>query len=48
VYRKNAQIAHIRSVRAFRFDPKLTPAACASFGNLLILCLPITGMPMTG
>ena len=43
VYRKNAQIAHIRGVRAPRYDPKLSPAACASFGNLLILCLPHHG-----
>ncbi len=42
-YRKNAQIAHIRGVRAPRHDPTLSPAACASFGNLLILCLPHHG-----
>jgi hypothetical protein len=43
VYRKNAQIAHIRGVRAPRYDPTLSPAACASFSNLLILCLPHHG-----
>lgn len=43
VYRKNAQIAHIRGVRAPRYDPALTPAQCASFTNLLILCLPHHG-----
>ncbi|MGH3400912.1 MAG: hypothetical protein ACRDRJ_00050 [Streptosporangiaceae bacterium] len=43
VYRKNAQIAHIRGVRAPRHDPALTEAACASFTNLLILCLPHHG-----
>jgi hypothetical protein len=43
VYRKNAQIAHIRGVRAPRYDPALSRAACASFTNLLILCLPHHG-----
>jgi hypothetical protein len=43
VYRKNAQIAHIRGVRAPRHDPSLTPRECAAFGNLLILCLPHHG-----
>jgi hypothetical protein len=43
VYRKNAQIAHIRGVRAPRYDPALTEVACASFSNLLILCLPHHG-----
>ena len=43
VYRKNAQIAHIRGVRAPRHDPSLTPRECAAFGNLLILCLPCHG-----
>lgn len=43
VYRKNAQIAHIRGVRAPRHDPALSPVACASFSNLLILCLPHHG-----
>jgi hypothetical protein len=43
VYRKNAQIAHIRGVRAPRYDPVLTPEECASFTNLLILCLPHHG-----
>ncbi len=41
VYRKNAQIAHIRGVRAPRHDPGLSAVACASFGNLLVLCLPL-------
>ena len=40
VYRKNAQIAHIRGVLAPRHDPGLSAVACASFGNLLVLCLP--------
>lgn len=40
VYRKNAQIAHIRGVRRPRHDPSLSPAGAASFSNLLILCLP--------
>jgi hypothetical protein len=35
VYRKNAQIAHIRGVRAPRYDPALSRAACASFTNLV-------------
>jgi hypothetical protein len=43
IYRKNAQIAHIRGVRAPRFDPGLSPEACASFANLLLLCLPHHG-----
>lgn len=43
VYRKNAQVAHIRGVRAPRHDPSLTPRECAAFGNLLILCLPHHG-----
>jgi hypothetical protein len=43
VYRKNAQIAHIRGVRAPRYDPTLSETACASFSNLLILCLPHHG-----
>ena len=43
VYRKNAQIAHIRGVRAPRHDPSLTPEECAAFSNLLILCLPHHG-----
>jgi hypothetical protein len=42
-YRKNAQIAHIRGVRAPRHDPGLSEEACASFSNLLILCLPHHG-----
>ena len=40
VYRKNAQIAHIRGVRAPRFDPSLSDEQCAAFSNLLLLCLP--------
>jgi hypothetical protein len=40
VYRKNAQIAHIKGVRAPRFDPKLSAPECAAFSNLLLLCLP--------
>ena len=40
VYRKNAQIAHIRGVRGPRHDPTLSQNAAASFTNLLILCLP--------
>lgn len=43
VYRKNAQIAHIRGVHAPRYDPALSPDECASFTNLLILCLPHHG-----
>lgn len=43
VYRKNAQVAHIRGVRAPRYDPALTPEECAAFSNLLILCLPHHG-----
>lgn len=43
VYRKNAQMAHIRGVRAPRYDPALSATACASFSNLLILCLPHHG-----
>jgi hypothetical protein len=43
VYRKNAQIAHIRGIGAPRYDPALSAAACASFSNLLILCLPHHG-----
>jgi hypothetical protein len=43
VYRKNAQIAHIRGVRAPRYDPALSEPDCASFSNLLILCLPHHG-----
>lgn len=43
VYRKNAQIAHIRGVRAPRHDKSLTPGQCAEFRNLLILCLPHHG-----
>jgi hypothetical protein len=43
VYRKNAQIAHIRGVRAPRYDKSLTPEECAEFRNLLILCLPHHG-----
>lgn len=40
VYRKNAQVAHIKGVRAPRFDPNLTAEQCAAFSNLLLLCLP--------
>jgi hypothetical protein len=40
VYRKNAQTAHIRGVRAPRYDRALSPEECAHFTNLLILCLP--------
>lgn len=40
VYRKNAQVAHIKGVRAPRFDPKLSAVECAAFGNLLLLCVP--------
>ena len=40
VYRKNAQIAHIKGVRAPRYDPTLGAEECAAFSNLLILCLP--------
>ena len=40
VYRKNAQVAHIKGVRAPRFDSSLTPEQSAAFSNLLILCLP--------
>jgi hypothetical protein len=40
VYRKNAQVAHIKGVRAPRFDPNLTDEQCAAFSNLLLLCLP--------
>jgi hypothetical protein len=40
VYRKNAQVAHIKGVRAPRFDPSLTAEQCAAFSNLLLLCLP--------
>lgn len=40
VYQKNAQVAHIKGVRAPRFDPKLSPEECAAFSNLLLLCLP--------
>jgi hypothetical protein len=43
VYRKNAQIAHIRGVRAPRHDPALTPEQCNAFSNLLVLCLPHHG-----
>lgn len=43
VYRKNAQIAHIRGVRAPRYDPALSETACRSFSNLLVLCLPHHG-----
>jgi len=43
VYRKNAQIAHIRGVRAPRHDPSLTPGECNAFSNLLLLCLPHHG-----
>lgn len=43
VYRKNAQIAHIRGVRAPRFDETLTPEQCNAFSNLLLLCLPHHG-----
>lgn len=43
VYRKNAQIAHIRGVRAPRYDPALSAEECAAFSNLLILCLPHHG-----
>jgi len=43
VYRKNAQIVHIRGVRAPRDDPALTELECAVFINLLILCLPNHG-----
>ena len=43
VYRKNAQIAHIRGVRAPRYDPSLTAEDCALYTNLLILCLPHHG-----
>ena len=43
VYRKNAQIAHIRGVRAPRHDPSLTEPQCALFTNLLVLCLPHHG-----
>ena len=42
-YRKNAQIAHIRGVRAPRHDPALTEAECAAFSNLLVLRLPHHG-----
>lgn len=42
-YRKNAQIAHIRGVRAPRYDPSLTYEQCALFTNLLVLCLPHHG-----
>ena len=37
---ENAQVAHIKGVRAPRFDPKLTAEECAAFSNLLLLCLP--------
>jgi hypothetical protein len=40
VYRKNSQVAHIKGVRAPRFDPTLSAEQCAAFSNLLILCLP--------
>lgn len=40
VYRKNAQIAHIKGVHAPRYDPRLSVEECAAFSNLLILCLP--------
>jgi hypothetical protein len=43
VYRKNAQIAHIRGVRAPRFDPSLRAEDCALYTNLLVLCLPHHG-----
>ena len=43
VYRKNAQIAHIRGVRAPRHDPSLTAEGCTLFTNLLVLCLPHHG-----
>lgn len=43
VYRKNAQIAHIRGVRAPRHDPTLTAEECNAFSNLLLLCLPHHG-----
>jgi hypothetical protein len=43
VYRKNAQIAHIRGVRAPRHDPALTAEECNAFSNLLLLCLPHHG-----
>jgi hypothetical protein len=43
VYRKNAQIAHIRGVRAPRHDPSLTTEQCNAFRNLLLLCLPHHG-----
>jgi hypothetical protein len=40
IYRKNAQIAHIKGVRAPRYDPRLSADECAAFSNLLLLCLP--------
>jgi hypothetical protein len=40
VYRKNAQIAHIKGVHAPRYDPNLSTHECAAFSNLLLLCLP--------
>jgi hypothetical protein len=43
VYSKHAQITHIRGVRAPQYDPALSRVACASFTNLLILCLPHHG-----
>ncbi len=43
VYRKNAQIAHIRGVRHPRYDPSLTAEDCALYTNLLVLCLPHHG-----
>jgi hypothetical protein len=39
VYRKNAQIAHIRGVRAPRHDPTLKRWELDAFSNLLLLCL---------
>ena len=39
VYQKNVQIAHIHGVSRPRYKQGLTPAQCAEFSNLLLLCL---------
>jgi hypothetical protein len=39
IYRKNAQVAHIRGVRAGRYDGSMTVEECNAFSNLLLLCL---------